>query len=140
MQSETAGASQLLLIPATFPGYQKIDGPGLLESFALEGRVMTRASVARQYSFARRESVFSMTSGSYDIYSHPDGRTIDIYYIIPQDQKYWWILNTPDSSSKTGNTIDELLQLMKSIYFEADLPPVLVPPSMLVTSYQRVPR
>ena len=134
MQSETASASQLLLAPATFPGYQKIDGPGLLESFALEGRVMTRASVARQYSFVLRESVFSMTSGSYDIYLHPDGRTIYIYYIIPQDQKYWWILNTPDSTSKTGNTIDELLQLMKSIYFEADLPPILVPPSMLVSS------
>jgi len=95
---------------------------------------MTRASVARQYSFVLRESVFSMTSGSYDIYSHPDGRTIYIYYIIPQDQKYWWILNTPDSTSKTGNTIDELMQLLKSIYYEAGLSPVLVPPSMLVTA------
>jgi hypothetical protein len=81
-----------------------------------------------------------MTSGSYDIYSQPDGRTIYIYYIIPQDQKYWWILSTPDSTSKTGNTIDELLRLLKSIYFEADLPPILVPSSMLVTSQQRVPR
>ncbi len=134
MQNETASASQLLLAPATFPGYQKIDGPGLLESFALEGRVMTRGSVARQYSFVLRESVFSMTSGSYDIYSHPDGRTIYIYYIIPQDQKYWWILNTPGSTSKTGNTVDELLRLLKSIHFEANLSPVLVPPSMLVSS------
>ncbi len=95
---------------------------------------MTRASVARQYSFVLRESVFSMTSGSYDIYSHPDGRTIYIYYIIPQDQKYWWILNTPDSISKTGNTIDELMQLLKSIYYEVGLSPVLVPSSMLVTA------
>jgi len=68
MRSKTANASQLLLAPATFPGHQKFDGPGLLESFALQGRVMTRASVARQYSFVLRESVFSMTSGSYDIY------------------------------------------------------------------------
>jgi len=75
-----------------------------------------------------------MTSGSYDIYSHPDGRTIFIYYIIPQGQKYWWILNTPVSTSKTGNTVDELLRLLKSIHFETDLPPVLVPPSMFVTS------
>jgi len=75
-----------------------------------------------------------MTSGSYEIYSHPDGRTIYIYYIIPQDRKYWWIVNTPDSTSKTGNTIDELMQLLKSIYYEAGLSPVLVPPSMLVTS------
>jgi len=134
VQSETASASQLLLAPATLPGYQKFGGPGLLESFALEGRVMTRASVARQYSFVLRESVFSMTSGSYDIYSHPDGRTIYIYYIIPQDQKYWWILNTPGSTSKTGNTVDELLRLLKSIHFEANLSPVLVPPSMLVSS------
>lgn len=134
MQSKTASASQVLLDPATFPGYQEVDGPGLLESFALEGRVMTRASVARQYSFVLRESVFSMTSGSYDIYSHPDGRTIYIYYIIPQDQKYWWIVNKPDSTSKTGNTIDELMQLLKSIYYEADLSPVLVPPSMFVTA------
>ncbi len=134
MQSETASASQLLLAPATLPGYQKFGGPGLLESFAVEGRVMTRASVARQYSFVLRESVFSVTYGSYDIYLHPDGRTIYIYYIIPQDQKYWWILNTPDSTSKTGNTIDELMQLLKSIYYEAGLSPVLVPPSMLVTA------
>jgi len=75
-----------------------------------------------------------MTSGSYDIYSRPDGRTIYIYYIIPQDRKYWWIVNTPDSTSKTGNTTDELMQLLKSIYYEAGLSPVLVPPSMLVTA------
>jgi len=75
-----------------------------------------------------------MTSGSYDIYSRPDVRTIYIYYIIPQDRKYWWIVNTPDSTSKTGNTIDELMQLLKSIYYEAGLSPVLVPPSMLVTA------
>jgi hypothetical protein len=75
-----------------------------------------------------------MTSGSYDIYSHPDGRTIYIYYIIPQDQKYWWIVSTPDSTSETGNTSDELTQLLKSIYYEAGLSPVLVPPSMLVTA------
>jgi hypothetical protein len=61
----------------------------------------------------RRESVFSVTSGAYDIYSHPDGRTITIYYIIPQSQKYWWILDKP---SKTGNTVDELQQLLKSIF------------------------
>lgn len=134
MRSKTASASQVLLDPATFPGHQKFDGPGLLESFALQGRVMTRASVARQYSFVLRESVFSMISGSYDIYSHPDGRTIYIYYIIPQDQTYWWIVNTPDSTSETGNTIDELMQLLKSIYYEADLSPVLVPPSMFVTA------
>ena len=134
MQNETASASQLLLAPATFPGYQKIDGPGLLESFAVEGRVMTRASVARQHSYVLRESVFSVTSGSNDIYSHPDGHTLYIYYIIPQGQKFWWILNGPGSLSKTGNTIDELLRLLKSIDFEADLPPILVPPSMLVTS------
>jgi hypothetical protein len=134
VRSKTASASQVLLDPATFPGHQKFDGPGLLESFALQGRVMTRASVARQYSFVLRESVFSMTSGSYDIYSHPDGRTIHIYYIIPQDQKYWWIVNTPDSTSETGNTIDELMRLLKSIYYEADPSPVLVPPSMFVTA------
>ena len=134
MRSKTASASQVLLDPATFPGHQKFDGPGLLESFALQGRVMTRASVARQYSFVLRESVFSMISGSYDIYSHPDGRTIYIYYIIPQDQTCWWIVNTPASTSETGNTIDELMQLLKSIYYEAGLSPVLVPPSMLVTA------
>jgi alkyl hydroperoxide reductase subunit AhpC len=72
-----------------------------------------------------------MTSGSYDIYSHPDGRTIYIYYIIPQSQQYWWILDKP---SKTGNTVDELERLLQSICYEADQPPVLVPPSMLVTS------
>ena len=113
MQSETASASQLLLTPATFPGYQKFGGPGLLEPFALEGRVMTRASIARQYSYVLRESVFSMTSGSYDIYSHPDGRTLYIYYIIPQAQKYWWLLDKP---SKTGNTVEELEELLKNIY------------------------
>jgi len=134
VRSKTASASQVLSDPATFLGHQKFDGPGLLESFALQGRVMTRASVARQYSFVLRESVFSMISGSYDIYSHPDGRTIYIYYIIPQDQTYWWIVNTPDSTSETGNTIDELMQLLKSIYYEADLSPVLVPPSMFVTT------
>jgi len=95
---------------------------------------MTRASVARQHSYVLRESVFSVTSGSYDIYSHPDGRTLYIYYIIPQDQQYWWILNKPGSLSKTGNTIDELAKLLKSIYYEADLPPVLEPSSVLVTS------
>jgi len=34
----------------------------------------------------------------------------------------------------TGNTIDELAKLLKSIYYEADLPPVLEPSSVLVTS------
>jgi len=113
VQSETASAPQLLLASATFPGYQKFDGPGLLEPFALEGREMTRASVARQYSFVLRESVFSVTSGSYDIYSHPDGRTLYIYYIIPQGQRYWWILDKP---SQAGNTVDELERLLKSIF------------------------
>jgi hypothetical protein len=134
VRSKTASASQALLAPATFPDHQEFDGPGLLESLALQGRVLTRASVARQYSFVLRESVFSMTSGSYDIYSHPDGRTIYIYYIIPQDQKYWWIVNTPDRTSETGNTIDELMHLLRSIYYEADPSPVLAPPSMLVTA------
>ena len=122
------------LAPPTFVGHQKDDGPGLQEPFAVEGRVMTRANVARQHSYVLRESVFSVTSGSYDIYSHPDGRTLYIYYIIPQDQQYWWILNKPGSLSKTGNTIDELAKLLKSIYYEADLPPVLEPSSVLVTS------
>jgi len=122
------------LAPPTFVGRQKDDGPGLQEPFAVEGRVMTRASVARQHSYVLRESVFSVTSGSYDIYSHPDGRTLYIYYIIPQDQQYWWILNKPGSLSKTGNTIDELAKLLKSIYYEADLLPVLEPSSVLVTS------
>jgi hypothetical protein len=54
-----------------------------------------------------------------------------IYYIIPHGQKYWWILDKP---AKTGNTVDELEKLLKSIYCEANLPPVHVPPSMLVTS------
>src|SRR5207249_2315591 len=84
--------------------------------------------------FGGQDRYCGMISGSYDIYSHPDGRTIYIYYIIPQDQKYWWIVNTPDSTSETGNTIDELMQLLKSIYYEADLSPVLVPPSMFVTA------
>jgi hypothetical protein len=75
-----------------------------------------------------------VTSGSYDIYSHPDGHTLYIYYIIPQGQKFWWILNGLGSLSKTGNTIDELRNLLKSLYYEADLPPVLVPSSVLVTS------
>jgi len=122
------------LAPPTFGGHQKADGPGLQEPFAVEGPVMRRASVARQHSYVLRESVFSVTSGSYDIYSHPDGRTLYIYYIIPQDQQYWWILNKPGSLSKTGNTVDELAKLLKSIYYEADLPPVLEPSSVLVTS------
>jgi hypothetical protein len=111
--SETASASELLLAPRTFPAYQKIGGPGVLEPRAWEGREMTRAGVARQYSFVLRESVFSVTSGSYDIYSHPDGRTIAIYYIIPHGQKYWWILDKP---SQTGNTVVELAQLLKSLF------------------------
>jgi hypothetical protein len=111
--SDTASASQLLEAPATFPAYEKFGGPGLLEPFAWEGQELTRASVARQYSFMRRESVFSVTSGAYDIYSHPDGRTITIYYIIPEGQKYWWSLDKP---SRTGNTVDELAQLLKSIF------------------------
>ena len=111
--SETSSASELLLAPTTFPAYQKLGGPGVLEARAWEGREMTRAAVARQYSFVLRESVFSVTSGSYDIYSHPDGRIISIYYIIPQGQKYWWILDKP---SRTGNTVVELAQLLKSIF------------------------
>ena len=122
------------LAPPTFGGRQKDDGPGLQEPFAVEGRVMTRASVARQHSYVLRESVFSVTSGSYDIYSHPDGRTLYIYYIIPQDQQYWWILNGPRSLSMTGNTIDELAKLLESLSYEAGLPPVLEPSSVLVTS------
>jgi hypothetical protein len=71
------------LTPPTFVGYQKNGGQGLQEPFAVEGRVMTRASVARQHSYVLRECVFSVTSGSYDRYSHPDGRTLYLYYIIP---------------------------------------------------------
>src|SRR2546425_6196842 len=44
---------------------------------------------------------------------------------------YTTLFRSPDSTSKTGNTIDELMQLLKSIYYEAGLSPVLVPPSML---------
>ena len=122
------------LAPPAFGGHQKDDGSGLHDPFALKGRTMTRASVARQHSYVLRESVFSVTAGSYDIYSHPDGRTLYIYYIIPQDQEYWWILSMPGSVSTTGNTIDELAKLLKNLYYEVDLPPVLDPSSVLVTS------
>jgi hypothetical protein len=96
----------------TFPVYQKFDDPGLLEPLVPEERVTTRAGVARKYSYVLRESVFSMASGSYDIYSCPDGRTLYIYYIIPQGQQYWWSLDKPP---KTGNTVDELERFLKSI-------------------------
>ena len=112
MLTETTSASHSLFAQATFPGERKLDSPGLQEPFAWEGRARTRAGVARQYSYALRESVFSVVSGSYDIYSHPDGRTLSIYYVIPQGQKYWWILDQP---SETGNTVDELEKLLKSI-------------------------
>ena len=121
-------------VPPTFGFSQTDDGPELHEPFALEGRAMTRASVARQHSYVLRESVFSVISGSYEIYSHPDGRSLYIYYIIPQNQKYWWILNTPGSLSTTGNTIDELMGVLRCLYYDADLPPVLEPSSVLVTS------
>ena len=112
MLTETASASRPLLAQATFAGDRKLDGPGLQEPFAWEGRARTRAGVARQYSYVLRESVFSVVAGSYDIYSHPDGRTLSIYYVIPQGQKYWWILDQP---SETGNTVDELEKLLKRI-------------------------
>ena len=103
------------LVAPTFGCCQKDDGPGLHEPFAFEGRAITRAGVARQHSYVLRESVFSVISGSYEIYSHPDGRSLHIYYTIPQGQKYWWILNTPGSLSTTGNTIDELMGVLSRV-------------------------
>ena len=112
VMSNTALAPHPPIAPTGFPGSLKFAGPGVHKPFALQGHVITRAAVARKYGYVYQESVFSIDEGSYDIFTELDGRMLYVYYIPASNQKCWWILNKP---AKTGNTVDELEQFLKSI-------------------------